>query len=50
MKKNIVGKIIAVLAIVCMTVEVGITLGYYMLVNIDFNKYDTVYKVEVLKD
>ena len=49
MKKSRVGKLILTLLIIAGTVEVGITIGYYMLVNIDFNKYNVEYQVEVVK-
>lgn len=48
MKKNIIGKIIVVLLVVATTIEVGITIGYYMLINMDFNKYNTSV-IEVVK-
>lgn len=49
MKKNIVGKIITIICIICATIEVGIALGYFMLSNIDFNKYKTSYIVEIVR-
>ena len=49
MKKNIIGKIITVVAIISVTVEMGVFLGCYMLLNIDFNKYNTKYEVMVVR-
>lgn len=49
MKKNIVGRIITVLVIVSATIQVGVTIGYYMLANIDFNKYNTNYNIEIVR-
>ena len=49
MKKGVVSKIITVLSIVAFTIEVGVTIGYYMLLNIDFTQYDNNYTVEVFK-
>lgn len=49
MKKNIVGKLITIISIVCITFEIGVTIGYYMLSKIDFNEYQTKYEIEVFK-
>lgn len=49
MKKNIVGKIITIISIVCVTIEVGVTIGYYMLAKMDFNKYNINYNIEIIK-
>lgn len=49
MKKNIVGKVITVILVVSTTIMVGMILGMYMLSNIDFDKYDKDYIVEVVK-
>lgn len=48
MKNSIVGKVITIITIISLTVEVGIGIGYYMLANMDFNKFNTNYKVEVV--
>lgn len=49
MKKNIIGKIITIFTIIIVTVEIGIAIGYYMLLNIDFEKYNDTYSIEVVK-
>ena len=49
MKKNKVGKFITIFAIIMATIEIGIGIGYYMLINIDFDKYNNDYKIEVVK-
>lgn len=49
MKNSLVGKIILIISIICVTIECGITIGYYMLSNIDFDKYNNEYKIEVIK-
>ena len=49
MKKNIVGKLITIFAIISATIEIGIAVGYYMLVNIDFDKYNSNYTIDVLR-
>ena len=49
MKKNRIGKMITILSIITITIEVGIATAYYMLTNIDFNKYDDKYSIEVIK-
>lgn len=49
MKKNIIDKIIITLLVIATTIEVGITIGYYMLINIDFDKYNSSYNFSVIK-
>lgn len=49
MKKSIIGKIITVITTIMITIEVGISLGYYILLKTDFNKYKTDYNVVIAK-
>lgn len=49
MKDNKIGKIIMIITIICATIECGIALGYYMISNIDFDKYKYEYTKEVIK-
>ena len=49
MKKNIIGKIIVIIMIIAATVEVGIAVGWFMLANIDSNKYNVDYNIEVVR-
>ena len=49
MKKNKIGKFITVFSIIMATIEIGIGISYYMLINIDFDKYNNEYNVEVVK-
>lgn len=49
MKKNIVGKLITIISVICITFEIGIVLGYYMLARINFDKYHTQEKIKILK-
>ncbi len=49
MKKNKIGKFITIFAIIIATIEIGIGISYFMLINIDFNKYNYDYKIEVVK-
>lgn len=49
MKKNKIGKFITIFAIIMATIEIGIGISYFMLINIDFDKYNNDYKIEVVK-
>lgn len=49
MKKSIIGKMITVFTVIMITIELGIMLGYYILLNTDFNKYKTNYNMVVAK-
>ncbi len=49
-KNNLINKIINIFLICMCTIEVGMAIGYYMLVNIDFNKYNNEYIIEVLNN
>lgn len=49
MKKNRVGRFITTFAVIMATIEIGIGISYYMLLNIDFNKYNNDYDIEVVK-
>lgn len=49
MKKNRIGKFITTFAVIMATIEIGIGISYYMLVNIDFDKYNNKYDIEVVK-
>lgn len=49
MKKNIVGRFITIFSIIMATIEIGIGISYYMLLNIDFNKYNNEYDIEIVK-
>ena len=49
MKKGVISKLLIVITIVSITVEFGILIGYYMLANADFNKYNTEYEVTIAK-
>lgn len=48
MKRNKIDKIILIMSIIVATIEIGITIGYCMLTNIDFDKYNN-YNVEIVK-
>lgn len=47
MKKNIINKIIIIIAIISATLEIGITIGCYIVANKDFNKFNTSYNIEL---
>jgi len=49
MKKNIIGKIIVIVSIIAATVEIGISIGCYMLINIDVDKYSVKYNIEEVR-
>lgn len=49
MKKSIIGKIITVIVVVSTTVMIGMTLGLYMLSNIDFDKFNSNPMIEIVK-
>ena len=49
MKKSIIDKIIITLLVIATTIEVGVTIGYYMLVNMDFDKYNSTQDISVVK-
>lgn len=49
MEKSRVGRFITIFAVIMATIEIGIGIGYYMLLNIDFNKYNNDYDIEVIK-
>lgn len=49
MKKSKIDKFITIFAIIMATIEIGIGISYYMLLNIDFGKYNNQYKIDVVK-
>lgn len=49
MENNKIGKIITIFSIIMATIEIGIGISYYMLINIDFDKYNNDYKIVVVK-
>lgn len=49
MKKNKMDKFITIFTIIMATIEIGIGISYYMLLNIDFGKYNNQYKINVVK-
>lgn len=49
MKHTLVSKILKVLLICVFTIEIGITVGYVMLLNIDFNKYNENINININK-
>lgn len=49
MKKNRVGRFITIFSIIMATIEIGIGISYYMLLNIDFSKYNNEYDIEIVK-
>ena len=49
MKNNKIGKFITIFSIIMVTIEIGIGISYYMLINIDFDKYNNDYKIVVVK-
>lgn len=49
MKKNRVGRFITIFSIIMATIEIGIGISYYMLLNIDFDKYNNEYDIEIVK-
>lgn len=49
MKKSIIGKIITIICIVFATIQIGVVMGVYILSNVDFDRYNTEYKIEVIR-
>lgn len=49
MKKSIIGTIITFILVIAATVEIGITLGYYMIINMDYNTFENNYNIEIIK-
>lgn len=48
MKKNMINKILKIFLICVCTIEIGIFIGYYILANTDFNKYNIDYNIEII--
>ena len=49
MKRTLVSKILKVLLICVFTIEIEITVGYVILLNIDFNKYSENISININK-
>ncbi len=49
MKKSKINKILNVLLICTATIEIGIFIGCYILLNTNFNKYNVEYKIKITK-
>ncbi len=49
MKRTLVSKILKVLLICVFTIEIGITVGYVILLNVDFNKYKDNISININK-